>query len=239
MKTRRLFYIIAASTIGFAACGSNEDKKATPAEETTAAGTDDSTEVEVIDTVLSRENIDTFSTMAFSNYAKKQATSFDWSHFRMVENWEDDSLLVTNYKPDKKFFDAYGRYIKYSPDSSMFVDMDSYHEGIKKNNKGKWQGLEMEADSEVSLVNLKSGKKTRLLFLGPDNSIEDALWLDKENLAIMGVQDYGDSLGKVATVWKFNIPTNTYFLYEWRDSSAARRLMGYWRKERMKDVLAN
>jgi hypothetical protein len=237
MKTRHLFYLIAALTIGFYACGSNEDKKATPAEET--ADAEDSTIVEVIDTIFSREYIDTFSTMAFSNYAKKQATSFDWTRFRMVENWEDDSLLTTNFKPDKKFYDAYGRYIKYSPDSTMFVDMDSYHVGIKKNSQGKWQGIEMEADSEVSLVNLKSGKKTRLLFLGPDNSIEDAMWLDKENVAIMGIQDYGDSLGKVAAVWKFNIPTNTYFLYEWRDSSAARRLMGYWRKERMKDVLTN
>ena len=52
----------------------------------------------------------------------------------------------------------------------------------------------------------------------------------------MGVEDQ-DSLGKVATVWKFHVPTNTYFIYELKDSVVARRLLGYWRKERLKGVL--
>lgn len=237
MKTKHLFYFATASAIFFAACGSNEDKKA-PSPPVVVADPDDSVTSEAFDTVLSPEFIDTFSTMAFSNYAKKQSTSFDWTRFRMEDSYSDSQLHVVNYKPDQKFYDAYGRFIKYSPDSSMFIDMDSYHVGMKKNEKGQWQGTELEPETEVALVNLETGKKTRILFGGPNVSVEDALWLDKENLAIMGVEEQ-DSLGKVATVWKFNVPTNTFFVYELRDSVVARRLMGYWRKERLKGVLTN
>lgn len=240
MKTKHLFYVLAVIAIAAYACGSNEDKKATPPTATTETVVDpeDSTTEELLDTVLSRENIDTFSTTAFSSYAKKRSSSFDWSRFKMEHNWVDDSLVVSAYKPDKEFYANYGRFLKYSPDSSMFVDLDSYNVEIRKDKKGRYIGTEMGPDTEVSLVNLKDGKRTRLLFLGPGNSIEDALWLDKENIAIMGIEDY-DSLGKAAAVWKINIPTSTFTLYELKDSTAARQLMGYWRRERLKGVVMN
>jgi len=237
MKTNLLFYLFAVITIVAIACGGNEDKKVAPPPDETAEA-EDTTSEELLDTVLSAENIDTFSTMAFTSYAKKQSSSFDWSRFRMEHNWVDDSLVTTNFKPDNKFYEAYGRFLKYSPDSTMFVDLDSYNVDIRKDKNGKWQGTEQGPDTEVSLVNLTTGKKTRLLFLGPGNSIEDALWLDKESVAIMGIEDY-DSLGKVAAVWKYHIPTSTFSLYELKDSVAARRLMGYWRRERLKGVTMN
>jgi hypothetical protein len=238
MKTKHLFYLAVGMATFIAACRDNKkDKKATEPT-VVVADPDDSVTAEAFDTVLSREFIDTFSTLAFSNYAKRQASSFDWSRFRMEHSYSDSQLLVTNYRPDQKFYEAYGRLIRYSPDSSMFIDMDSYHIGMRKNAKGKWQGTEMEADTEVALVNLKTGKKTRILFGGPEISVEDALWLDKENLAIMGIEDQ-DSVGRVAAIWKFNIPTSTYFVYELRDSLVARQLTGYWRKERLKGILIN
>ncbi len=238
MKTKLLFSIFAAIIILVIACRDKEDKKVEPNATVETADADDSLTIESLDTMLSRENIDTFSTMAFHNYAKKQSTGFDWSRFRMESNWIDSSPLTTSYKPDKNFYDAYGRFVKYSPDSTMFIDLDSYNVDIRKDESGRWRGTEQGPDTEISLVNLKTGTKTRVLFLGPGNSIEDALWLDKENIAIMGIEDY-DSLGKVAAVWKYNIPTNSYYLYELKDSVAARRLMGYWRRERLKGVVMN
>ena len=156
----------------------------------------------------------------------------------MNDTWTEDTLLTRTYTPNKKFYDAYGRFVKYSPDSTMFIDLDSYHVELRKDKKGRWTATELEPDTEVSLVNLKTKKKHRILFLGPGNSIEDAMWLDNENLAIMGVAE-GDSVGKIASVWKFNIPTNTFSVYELNDSAAARQLMGYWRKERLKGVVMN
>lgn len=235
MKTRYLLYLAAAITIGVAACGGNEDKKAEPPA-AVVADPEDTVTTEAFDTALSNENINSFSTLAFSNYAKQRATSFDWSRFRMEHSYSDSGLLVTDFKPDEKYYDAYGPLLKYSPDSSMFIDMDSYHVSMRKNANGKWQGTAMEPETEVSLINVKTGKKTRILYGGPGLSVEEALWLDKENLAVMGIEEQ-DSVGRVAAIWKFNIPTNTYFIYELRDSAVARQLMGYWRKERLKGIL--
>jgi hypothetical protein len=235
MKTRHLLILTAVITLMAVACGSGEDKKAEPPAQV-VTDPDDSVTTEAFDTSLSTENINTFSTLAFSNYAKRQVPAFDWSRFRMEHSYSDSQLLVTDFKPDKNFLEAYGPLLKYSPDSSMFIDMDSYHVAMRKNARGKWQGTAMEPETEVSLVNLKTGKKTRILYGGPEVSIEEALWLDKDNFAVMGIEDL-DSVGRVAAIWKFNIPTNTYFVYELRDSAVARQLMGYWRKERLKGIL--
>jgi hypothetical protein len=238
MKTKHLFYLIAVIAIGYVACKSKEDKKATPTTATIPT-VDTTVAEEEIDSGSVLENVDTFSTIAFSSYAKKQSSSFDWSRFRMEHSWVDTGMLVQSYTPDQKFYEAYGRFIKYSPDSTMFIDLDSYNVGMKKDSKGKWVGTEYGPDSEVSLVNLQTKQKIRLLFMGPDGSVEDGLWLDKDNLALIGVEDSGDSTGKVAAVWKINIPSKSYYLYTLRDSVTARRLIGYWRKERLKGVMVN
>src|SRR5262249_42765844 len=139
----------------------------------------------------------------------------------------------------------YGRFLKYSPDSNLFIDMDSYNVDIKKDKKGKWVGTEVGPDTEVSLVDPKTGKKTRLMFMGPGNSVEDGLWLDNNNLVLMGVQDAdstqqgstGKTTGKTAAVWRYNVPTKTFYLYELHNDTTAKQIMGYWRKERLKDVM--
>jgi hypothetical protein len=235
MKTKRLFYLIAVIAVFAVACRSNEDKKADPP--ATTAEVPDSTVEELQTDGLSRENIDTFSTMAFSSYAKKQKPDFDWSRFKLEHNWIDSSMYITNWTPGKDFYDRYGRFLKYSPDSSQFIDLDSYNIEIVKDKKGNLVGTEVGPDVEVSLVNPKTGKKTRVLFFGPGNSVEDALWLDKDNVAIMGTEER-EKIGKVAAIWKFNIPTNSFYQYELQDSAIARRLVGYWRRERLKEVKA-
>lgn len=238
MKTKRLFYLVTVISLWVVACKSKEDKKATPPAVTTPT-VDTTLAEEIIDSGSILENVDTFSTLAFSSFAKKQSSSFDWSRFQMEHSWVDTGMLVQSYTPDAKFYEAYGRFIKYSADSSMFIDLDSYGVGMKKDSKGRWVGTEYGPDSEASLVDLKTNKKIRLLFMGPDGSIEEALWLDKDNLALIGVEDSGDSTGKVAAVWKINIPTKSYYLYTLKDSVTARRLIGYWRKERLKGVMVN
>jgi hypothetical protein len=76
----------------------------------------------------------------------------------------------------------------------------------------------------------------RLLFMGPQGSVEDATWLDNENLVLMGVQNYTEKNARV-TVWKYNVPSNTFFIYEWNDDATAKQLLGYWRKERLKGIV--
>jgi hypothetical protein len=231
MNTKFFYYTCIASLVMLCACKSRDEKEA----EMTDA--DDSTLVaEMPDSGFTAETIDTFNTTGFSTYAKQRVPQFDWSKFQLSMVWKEDTLMKAAYKPDQKFYATYGSLLKWSPDSSSFIDLDSYNIDITKDKNGKLKGQELGPDSEVSLVNPKTGQKTRLLFLGPGSSVEDALWMDNNNLVLMGVQDYGDSLGKTAAVWRFNIPTQTYTLYEQHDSAVARQLMGYWRRERLKGI---
>lgn len=200
----------------------------------TDAGKD--TVTETLDTLLSTETIQQFNTAGFSDYARKQVTGFDWSKFRMTSSWKEDSLLVSPFKPDKDFYSSYGPFLKYSPDSSLFIDLDSYNIDISKDPKGRYMGQELGPDCEVGLVNMEEGTRTRLVFLGPGGSIEDALWLDNNTLVLMGVQE-NEKGEQMATLWRYHVPTQTYYLYEMPDTTGAGSLVGYWRKERLKQVI--
>ena len=208
-------------------------KKEPPATSTTEALED--SVMETMDTLLSAETIQSISTTGFSDYARKKATGFDWRKFRMVSSYKEDHALVSSFAPDKDYYRNYGPFLKYSPDSSMFIDLDSYNIDIKRDDKGRLIGQELGPDSEVSLIDVDDKTKTRLVFLGPAGSVEDGMWLDNHTLVLMGVQE-NERREKVATLWRYHVPTKTYYLYEIPDTSVAGPLMGYWRSERLKNV---
>lgn len=192
--------------------------------------------IETLDTLLSAETVQSFSTTGFSDYAKKKASGFDWNKFRMTSSWQDDSLLVSPFQPEKDFYTNYGPFLKYSPDSSRFIDLDSYNIDIKKDATGHFIGNGIGPDYEVSLVDVEGRTKTRLVFMGPGGSIEDAVWLDNHTLMLMGVQE-NEKGEKTATLWRYHLPTKTFFLYEIPDTTIAGPLMGYWKTERLKNVV--
>ena len=234
MKQRHLFILALITGLFAMACNSNDQSAGNNDTDSTAL---DSGEVEVIDTIFSAETIARFNTLPFSTYAKQQAPGFDWGNFVMTSS-NTDTLHSVAFKPGKDYYNYYGALLKYSPDSSRFLDLDSYSVDVKKDSKGKLNGEALGPDTEVSLVLPDSAVKKRVLFLGPNGSVEDAVWLNNEDFAIFGVHDYGDSTGKVAAIWKYNIPTHTMFLYEMpEDSVAAQKIMGYGRKERLKNLL--
>jgi hypothetical protein len=218
-------------------CGDGGDKKAA---DTTASNSDttdaDSSDVETIDTVLTSETISFFNQSGFSTFAKDKSPGFDWSKFRMTNTWHEDSLLITDFSPQRDFYTAYKSLLKYSPDSTKFLDLDSYNLSVQTNKGGKLTGAEIGPDTEISMVDVKTGKKTRLIFLGPGNSIEDGSWIDNENLVIMGFQQQGNSDSTTPTVWRYHLPTQTFYTYEMPDPEVARKLMGEWRKQRLKNV---
>ncbi|MBO9562182.1 MAG: hypothetical protein J7621_05380 [Niastella sp.] len=227
-----LFYTCLLSVLLAVACKDNANKEP---QATDPATVQEDSVVETLDTLLSDETIQTFSTSALSDYAKKKAPGFDWNKFSMTSSWEDSSLLVSPFKPDKNFFASYGPFLKYSPDKSMFIDLDSYNIDIQKDSKGRFTGNEIGPDFEVSLVNLKDSTRTRLVFLGPGGSIEDGLWLDDNTLVLMGVHE-NEKGQEAATLWRYHLPTKTYYLYELSDTAVAGSLRGYWKTERLKNV---
>jgi hypothetical protein len=227
-----LFYTCLLSVLLAVACKDNANKE--PQATDPAIVQEDSVE-ETIDTLLSDETIQTFSTSGLLDYAKKKSPGFDWSKFSMTSSWADSSLPVSPFKPDKNYFASYGPFLKYSPDKSMFIDLDSYNIDIQRDSKGRFTGNGIGPDTEVSLVNLKDSTKTQVVFLGPGGSIEDGLWLDNNTLVLMGVHR-NEKDQEIATLWRYHLPTKTFYLYELPDTTAAGSLKGYWKTERLKDV---
>lgn len=162
------------------------------------------TTVEKVDTVLDQE---TFS--FFTKPTLKQSSA----SFRMVNSWKEDSLLSSPFDPPADFYKKYGAMLRYSPDSSKFVDLGSYNVEVSIDSKGTYKYDELGPDTEVSLVEPSKGTRTRLMFLGPGSTIDDAGWMDNETIVMAGKQETasGDTVRNV--VWKFHLPTNTFYEY--------------------------
>ncbi|NML20044.1 hypothetical protein HHL16_04120 [Pseudoflavitalea sp. G-6-1-2] len=215
----------------FAACNNSSDKKAEDNDTDT-----DSIVVVGPDTTLTSETIQKFHTAGFTDYVKTRIPSFDWSKFKYKSSYEEDSTLTSEFSPPKSYYANYGSFLKYSPDSTRFIDLDSYNIDIVKDGRGRFIGTAGGPDTEVSLINPKTGKKERLLFMGPGGTVEDAFWLSNNELAIVGTQENEEDAGKKVTVWKINLTDKMYDLYELDDLDAAQKLAGTWRKERLKGV---
>ncbi len=215
------------------ACQSGSSSDQDDADIPSASSEDDYEEK--VDTVFSIENIQFFQSLGFTGKAIEEIPGFDWSKFVMTDAWKEDTMYTSVFQPDSAYYENYGRFLKYSPDSSYFIDLDSYNIHISKDSKGNWIGEELGPDTEVSLINPSTKEKTRLIFLGPGSSVEDAQWLDDENIVLMGVQEEGMG-NSVAVVWRYHLPTQTFYLYELKDAGSAQALIGAWRSERLKGI---
>ena len=73
--------------------------------------------------------------------------------------------------------------------------------------------------------------------MGPGNSVEDAAWIDNNNLVLIGFQENASATGTNAVVWKFDLSTNMVYLYELTDETLVSKLKDYSKKERLKNVI--
>lgn len=195
-------------------------------DEQAAVATEDSTER--LDTFFSANDIAQLNEFRFSKFS-----DVDWSKFHMVTSSHDDSLMVTPFQPDSSYYRNFGRMLRYSPDSSMFIDLDSYNIEFQKNSSGKKVVLEQGPDTEVSLVNIPEKERTRLVFFGPGNGVEDAGWFDNQTAVLVGYHEKDTTKSKKAVVWRYHVPTKTFHVYESADTSITGQMLR-WRKERLK-----
>lgn len=231
---KQVFYSALLIMLIVIAC-KDDKKEEAPAQPVTRVP-EDTVTTEHVDTVLSEETLTYFNQSGFSQFAKSRIAEFDWSEFKLVNVWREDSMVIHTFNPKAGYFEAYGKFLKYSPDSTKFIDLDSYNIDIEKDKQGRWVGRGLGPDTEISMIDLESKQKKRMVFVGPSGSIEEGAWLDNETLVLVGVHENATATAKTAVVWKYHLPTNTFFLYELPDPIAAEKLMGNWRKERLKGL---
>jgi hypothetical protein len=197
----------------------------------------DSADAETDSNLLTENSISTLNNSGIYKFAKEKSPEFEWKNFELVRFWKvDDAARSEKFLPEKNYYQAYGSFLKYAPDSSRFIDLDSYNIDIRRNKDGKLIGYEQGPDVEVSLIDLNKKEKKRLLFLGPGNSVEDATWIDNDNLLLIGTAVDSAGTGSIPTVWKYNVPDRSFQVYETTDPEIARNLKGYWKNVRLRSV---
>ena len=228
---KKILLLLLASA-AFSAC--NENDKQQQAVDTNPT----ELETEAIQTgnELNENTIAVLDNAPIFQFAKTNVPQFSWNTFQLTRFWKEDSLLIRPFDAGERFFENYGPLLKYSADSSRFIDLDSYNISIRKNNKGERVGRPQGPDTEVNLVDVKEKMSTRLIFLGPGNNIEDAYWLDNQNLVLISSVDDSEAGDHVSLI-KYNLPSQTFYVYETADSSLTNKLKGYWRKERLKNII--
>lgn len=214
------------------ACNSNADQQA---DEMNA--NEDSLTVDKQDDALPAKNLAIINETGFSKYARLSIPQLNWSKFTITKFWKEDFQNKTAFASEKNYFDSYGQFLKYSPDSSKFIDLDSYNVSITKNKKGQLIGDSQEPETEVSLIDLKKKEKMQLVFLGPGNSVEDAAWIDNDNLILIGYLENDTASGINAAIWQFNLSTKNVNLYELSDDAVLKKLKNYSEKVRLKNVI--
>jgi hypothetical protein len=100
-----------------------------------------------------------------------------------------DSLWTRDDDPTKEYFDLYKTLLVYSPDKTMFIDMDSYNFLLERDKKGNLIGMGGDPETEVALIDIKRKTNKRLLYNGPSTIIEDAAWIGGDKIAIGYLSD--------------------------------------------------
>jgi hypothetical protein len=212
-------------------CSCKSNTKQEPAATIPTEQATDSIESVGHDSVFSKEQIDTFKILVHGPVGNTISDT-DWAKFQLERAWVD-SLKFTDFTRSKDYYQAYGPYLKYSPDSSMFIDLDSYGILIEKDQSGRWVGSESGPDVEIMLVNTKTAQKSRLLFLGPGNTIDEAYWFNNDDIVLLGTQD---DRGHSASIWLYSLPERTFYLYKAKNDQALVETMLRLSNERLKNI---
>ncbi len=212
---------------------SNNDQKGS---ENAAIPEEDSVASTTNENKLNDNTIAFINGTGFSKYAMSALPNLDWSRFSVTRFWKEDFMTKSTFEPEQKFYNNYGPFIKFSPDSSKFIDLDSYNVDIHKDKNGRLVGDDQGPDTEVSLVDPAKKERTRLVFLGPGNSVEDAAWIDNNNFVLFGLQDNEAGTALNAVVWQFNLTTKMVYLYELPDQDVVNKWKQYAKTQRLKSV---
>jgi hypothetical protein len=147
---------------------------------------------------LNQQTIAALDQAAVFRFTKSRVDDFNWNSFQLTRFWTEDTMFTRPFTPQPDYLRKYGPLLKYSPDSTRFIDLDSYNIDIQINAQGERTGHPQGPDTEVSLVDLHKKIRTRLLFLGPGNNVEDASWLDNENLILVSSRTPPGSIMKIS-----------------------------------------
>ncbi|WP_310557504.1 hypothetical protein [Flavobacterium sp.] len=101
----------------------------------------------------------------------------------------DEEIKLTRLKGtvygsfDKNFDKIYEPFLIYSPQKTQYIDIDSNTWQVEDS---EMKNVTFNPDQVINLVDLKSKKIEKIMFVGPSQWVEDAFWINEESLILLG-----------------------------------------------------
>ena len=121
---------------------------------------------------------------------------------------EERDLISSNYEFLPAVDTLYSRFFIFSPDSSNYIDLDSYSLILEKDSLGQLFSTGCEIDTEAAWIDLKRKKRNRILFCGTECWPEEAHWVKNDVVYVLGISK-SDRMD-FATVWTFDINSHIF-----------------------------
>lgn len=139
----------------------------------------------------------TFVTLALQGQNIK-ATKENWLKFHDLHEYKfsiidpavERKLMSQKIDVGADYLKQFESFFMYSPDSSHYIDMDSYNLILEKDSVGTVICKGKALDAEVKLVSLVDSMGTRLLFYGSAGYYETAFWLNDSVIEVFGWENY-------------------------------------------------
>lgn len=122
---------------------------------------------------------------SWEKYYSQKDKSFSTDAFELI-----DSSQISNEQGnvlpvfDKDFDPVYSGFLVYNSKKDKYIDFDSYSWGIDETGEPAF-----EVDQEVNLVDLKAKSVKRILFYGSTRRVEDAFWVNNEQIVLLESTD--------------------------------------------------
>lgn len=197
-----------------AACNSGTDQQANPDADTATTTPDTVVTFTPVDT--SSEFIETFSSNLqpwLERTTRERTLRLD--QFQYVDNWMEDSLVVSPANLNAEFYKTYKQVLVFSPDSSKVLDLGSYGAMPGKNSKGQATVVQGEPDSEIAVLDRLTRQRRRVFFFGPGTSVEQGFWMNDTTIILAGKTEEQANVFK-PVIWTVRLEKegNLYKRYE-------------------------
>lgn len=146
----------------------------------------------------------------WEDYYQQFDADFKWSRFELSTR-DSLSFMPGSIFPcwHPEFNDYYQPLLIFSPDSSRYLDIDSYLWFVIDPNIAEPE-IGYSPDQEINLVNISDSTVTRIAFRGPVSRVEDALWLDQEEVVLLENNESGKPM---VTIINLDNQVIKYFQY--------------------------
>lgn len=139
----------------------------------------------------------------------KQISNFPEPDSFSLKNITEGDGTADFYKYDAdltdSFFIKYGPMIVFNDDSTKFIDGFSYRYMIDFDTKGKRLAAGGDPESEVAIVDVRTKKRTRILYCGTTCSIEKVFWYNKDIIGILALNSENADDKYIPVLWFMNI----------------------------------